>query len=112
MKLLLGRRGVSPSRPDKDSWASLGCATVGGEGVVGLLLYRKDVSPNRPDKNDQTLLGWAAAKEHEGAVKLLLEQEMSTLLGCASVRGHLVLKIIDAEVMIGGEGFIRQSGTA
>ena len=80
MKLLLDRRGVGPSRPSKDGWAPLECATVGGHkgGVVGLLLYRKDVSPNHPEKNDQTLLGWAAAKEYEGAVRLLLEREVST----------------------------------
>ena len=34
-----------------------------------------------------------------------LDKSNRTLLGCASIRGHLVLKIIDAEVMIGGEGF-------
>ena len=45
---------------------------------MGLLLYRKDVSPNRPEKNDQILLGWVAAKEYEGAVRLLLEREVST----------------------------------
>lgn len=41
-----------------------------------------------------------------------LDKCNQTLLGCASVRGHLVFRIIDAGVMIGGEGFMRQSGTA
>ena len=54
-------------------------AALGGyERVVGLLLYRKDFSLNRLDKYDRALYWWPAAKAHEGAVKLLLEREMST----------------------------------
>jgi len=64
---------------------------------VKLLLEREYVDPNRPDEDNQTPLGCAAAKGHEGVIKLLLGREdvnpnhlgmCRTPLGLAAVRGH------------------------
>ena len=98
VELLLGRKDIDPSCPDRGDLTPLGCAAVEGhEGVVKLLLDREDIDPNRPDENDLTPLGWASVKGHEGVVKLMLDREDvdpnhpehndRTPLGCAAAEG-------------------------
>ena len=122
MKLLLDRRGVGPSRPSKDGWVPLRRATVGGhEGVLGyyftgmmsaLIVQIRMIKHHSGglllrNMKGQSSFFWGGMCQPQSP-----DKSNRTLLGCASVRGHLVLKIIDAEVMIGGKGFMRQSGTA
>ena len=55
VKILLGRRGVNPGKPDNDGQTPLKCATLGGhEGVVKILPWREKINPDKLDNN-----GWS-----------------------------------------------------
>ena len=74
VKLLLGRKDVSPDTPDTEygrtplSWA----AGNGHEEIVRLLLKRRDVNPNCSNKSGQTPLALATENGHDRIVGLLL----------------------------------------
>ena len=61
MKILLGRDGVDPDKPDKGGRTPLWLAARDGrEGVVDILLGRSGVDPNQQDVDGQTPLCWAS----------------------------------------------------
>ena len=55
MKILLGREGVNPDKPDDGGKTRVWCAAwLGREGVVEILLERTEVYPDRPDNYGKT----------------------------------------------------------
>ena len=76
LKLLLGREGINPDKPDNGGRTPLShSAENGHEGVVKMLLGWEEVNPDKLDKFGRTPLSRAAGNGHEEVVKLLLRRE-------------------------------------
>ena len=72
MKMLLGRKAVSPNKQDNEGQTPLmAAATRGRDGVVKILLGRQDVTPGTPDDRGHTPLMSAYAKGHKRVIELL-----------------------------------------
>ena len=79
VKLLLGREGIKPEKPDILNRTPLfQAAYYGHAGVVKMILGREEVNPDRPGQHARTPLFVAAKNGHKEVVKMLLEVEEVT----------------------------------